>query len=49
MNNYKMDKYTIYLTCNAFPGKVRKSTVEANNLQSAKAIALGMYPGYAIL
>ena len=49
MNNYKMDKYTVYLTCRAFPGTVRKSTVEALNLSLAKAMALSMYPGYAIL
>jgi len=49
LKNYKMDKYTVYLTCLAFPGKVRKSIVEAANLSSAKAVALEMYPGYAIL
>jgi len=49
MNNNKMDKYTIYLTCDAFPGKVRKSTVEAINLSGAKKLALSLYPGYAIL
>ena len=45
----KMDKYTVYLTCPAFPGRVRRSTVQAANLSSAKAVALEMYPGYAIL
>jgi len=43
------DLYTVYLTCAAFPGKVRKSIVSATNLSSAKAMALSMYPGYAIL
>jgi hypothetical protein len=45
----KMDKYTVYLTCPAFPGIVRKSVLEAANLSAAKAVALEMYPGYAIL
>ena len=45
----KMDKYTVYLTCPAFPGRVRKSVLEAANLSSAKAVALEMYPGYSIL
>jgi len=43
------DLYTVYLICAAFPGKVRKSIVEAANLSSAKTMALQMYPGYAIL
>ena len=52
MNNTVMTKselYTVYLTCAAFPGKVRKSVVNACNLQSAKAMALSMYPGYSLL
>jgi len=49
MNNCKMNKYTVYLTCPAFPGKVRKSIVEAVNLTAAKYTALSLYPGYAIL
>ncbi len=52
MNNTAMTKselYTVYLTCAAFPGKVRKSVVEASNLSSAKAMVLSMYPGYSLL
>ena len=51
MNNNTMnqDLYTVYLTCAAFPGKVRKSVVGASNLSSAKAMALSMYPGYSLL
>ena len=44
-----MDKYTIYLTCDAFPGKAIKSIVEATHLQAAKALALSIYPGYQLL
>jgi|TARA_R110002051_G_scaffold205732_1_gene271633 hypothetical protein len=44
-----MEKYTVYLTCPAFPGKVRKSIVESINLMEAKTLALSLYPGYAIL
>ncbi len=43
------EKYTVYLTCPAFPNKVRRSTVEASNLQSAKELALSLYPGYDLL
>jgi len=43
------DKYTVYLTCSAFPNKVRKSVVEAINLSGAKKLALSLYPGYTIL
>jgi hypothetical protein len=43
------DKYTVYLTCSAFPGRVRKSVVEAINLSGAKELALSLYPGYSIL
>ena len=49
IKNYKMDKYTVYLTCPAFPGRVRRSIVEAVNLTAAKYTALSLYPGYAIL
>jgi|LWDU01.1.fsa_nt_gi hypothetical protein len=51
LKNYQMtkDKYTVYLTCTAFPNKVRKSTVEAINLQTAKELALSLYPGYDLL
>ena len=45
----KSELYTVYLTCAAFPGKVRKSVVNASNLTSAKAMALSMYPGYSLL
>ena len=43
------DKYTVYLTCDAFPNKIRKSTVEAANLFDAKELALSLYPGYQLL
>jgi len=43
------EKYTVYLTCPAFPGKVRKSIVESTNLTEAKKLALSLYPGYSIL
>jgi len=43
------EKYTVYLTCPAFPGKVRKSVVESINLTAAKKLALSLYPGYSIL
>ena len=43
------DKYTVYLTCDAFPNKIRKSTVEATNLFNAKELALSLYPGYQLL
>ena len=43
-----MQKYTIYLTCEAInAGKI--SIVEAINLQDAKTKALSMYPGYTLL
>ncbi len=48
-NAMTKDKYTVYLTCSAFPGKVRKSVVEAINLTSAKQLALSLYPGYTLL
>jgi hypothetical protein len=44
-----MEKYTVYLTCPAFPGMVRQSIVESINLTAAKQLALSLYPGYAIL
>ena len=43
------EKYTVYLTCPAFPGKVRKSIVESINLMEAKKLALSLYPGYVLL
>jgi len=43
------EKYTVYLTCPAFPGMVKKSTVESINLSEAKSLALSLYPGYSIL
>ena len=43
------EKYTVYLTCPAFPGRVRKSVVESNNLSGAKLLALTLYPGYRLL
>ena len=43
------EKYAVYMTCPAFPGKVRQSIVEATNLQSAKELALSLYPGYTLL
>ena len=51
LKNYQMtkDKYTVYLTCAAFPNKVRKSTVEANNRFDAIDLALSLYPGYDLL
>jgi len=47
--NNQMEKYTVYMTCPAFPGKVRKSVVESNNLWNAKKLALSLYPGYILL
>ncbi len=44
-----MEKYTVYMTCPAFPGKVRKSVVESLNLMDAKKLALSLYPGYVLL
>jgi|ETNvirenome_6_85_1030632.scaffolds.fasta_scaffold16349_2 hypothetical protein len=53
MNNTAMTNqqnlWTVYLTCPAFPGKLRTSTVQADNLAKAKSIALSMYPGYSLL
>ena len=43
------EKYTVYMTCPAFPGKIRKSTVEAANMWDAKELALSLYPGYQLL
>lgn len=43
-----MEKYTVYLTCPAFPGKIRKSIVESLNLIEAKQLALSLYPGYTL-
>jgi len=40
--------WTVYLSCPAFPGKVKTSTLEANTLQDAKELALSLYPGYSI-
>ena len=40
--------WQIYLSNPVFPGKVKLSTVEAKNLQSAKQLALSMYPGWSI-
>ena len=48
-NAMTKDKYTVYLTCAAFPNKVRKSIVEAVNLTAAKDLALTLYPGYSVL
>jgi hypothetical protein len=42
-------KFEVYLTCTAFPGKVRKSIVEAYHYNQAKRLALSLYPGYTIL
>tara|TARA_R100001463_G_C3417263_1_gene209837 strand:+ start:131 stop:265 length:135 start_codon:yes stop_codon:yes gene_type:complete len=44
-----MEKYTVYMTCPAFPGKVRKSVVESLTLMDAKKLALSLYPGYILL
>jgi hypothetical protein len=43
-----MEKYTVYLTCPAFPGKIRQSILEAMHLNDAKTLALSLYPGYII-
>ena len=40
--------WTVYLSCPAFPGKVKTSTVEAESLQDAKKLALSLYPGYVL-
>lgn len=44
-----MEKYTVYLSCPAFPGKVRKSILMSNTLMEAKKLALTLYPGYVLL
>jgi hypothetical protein len=44
-----MEKYTVYLTCKAFPGKVRKSILMTYTLMEAKTLALSIYPGYTLL
>ena len=43
------DKYTVYLTCPAFPGKVLQSVLMTTTLMEAKKLALTLYPGYSIL
>ena len=47
LNNIE-NLWTIYLTCNAFPGQITKSTVQADNLWTAQELALSMYPGYTL-
>ena len=47
LNNIE-NLWTIYLTCNAFPGKIKSSTVQADNLWTAQDKALSMYPGYTL-
>ena len=48
MNLDNENIWQIYLSNPVFPGKVKLSTVEAENLQSAKEKALSMYPGWSI-
>jgi len=47
LNNIE-NLWTIYLTCNAFPGQITKSTVQADNLWTAQELSLSMYPGYTL-
>ena len=41
--------WTVYLTCPAIPGMVKKSVLEAITLNDAKELALSIYPGYILL
>ena len=47
--NKTKEKYTVYMTCPAFPGMIKASTVEAANMWDAKELALSLYPGYQLL
>ena len=47
LNNIE-NLWTIYLQCDAFPGQITKSTVQADNLWTAQELSLSMYPGYEL-
>ena len=40
--------WQVYLSNPVYPGKVKLSTVMADNLASAKEKALSMYPGWSV-
>ena len=44
----KENVWQVYLSNPVYPGKVKLSTVEANNLSEAKDKAMMMYPGWSV-
>jgi hypothetical protein len=48
MNLNNENIWQVYLSNPVYPGKVKLSTVMADNLSQAKEKALSMYPGWSV-